>query len=73
MTDKGGTTMNTATDIILNRVAREERVIARLDAEGLLDKMTARQVLYVLECCAEDLALHSARRMASMTTVAVSA
>jgi hypothetical protein len=65
--------MKTEMEIMTKRVEREERVIARLDAEGLLDKMTARQVLNVLGHCAEDLAVHSARRMASMTTVTVSA
>ena len=50
---------------------RRERIVAALDAEGLLDRITGRMLDYLLTCSAEDLAVPSARRMAERTTVTI--
>jgi hypothetical protein len=55
--------------LMARNLERRDRIVAALDAEGLLDRITGRQLDHLLTCSAEDLAVPSARRMAERVTI----
>ena len=56
-------------DVMRANIDRRYRITAALDAEGLLDRITGRQLDFLLDHSAEDLAVSSARRMAEAVTI----